>query len=206
MSQNCNKIARLSEAQLDAKAAAAKTATAALLQGMSECYKAAEVIHIGQSIERAAVYLRSASVRIEMADAALCRNTEILEAAPVETDALEWLRNLDYPRLYSDGVRDGSIPPNEMQWSALAEINRVEGYMGVADGLRQRLANLSHAIQVVADEVSEHTDEATKSLIALLTELNNVGAFAQMVAYVNRITPMDPRWSSPTVSVATARA
>jgi hypothetical protein len=210
MAQNCNKIARLSEAEFDAKGAAAKTATASILQAMSECYKAAEIIHSGQAIERSSVYLRLATTRIDVADAALLRNKEILDGAPAQTDALEWLRDLDYSRLYNAGVRESAIPANDVQWAALVEINRVEGYLGVANGLRDRLTGLKNVIhelvEVLSDEAKSLTNANSVAVSALLSELSNLTAFAQMVAYVNRLEPMDPRWSTSTMTVAEAHS
>jgi hypothetical protein len=208
MAQNCNKIALLSEAQFDAKGAAAKTATASILQAVSECYKAAEIVHSGQAIERSTFYLRLATTRIDVADAALLRNKEILDEAPAQPVALQWLRDLDYGRLYDSAVLEGSIPANDVQWAALVEINRVEGYLGVANGLRERLTRLKNVIYELADALSKETVlQANANLVgvsAVLTEVSNVTAFAQMVAYINRLEPMDPRWSASTVTVAEA--
>jgi hypothetical protein len=131
--QYCNRIAQLTDSQMDAKGAAAKAATAAVLEATSDCYKAAEIIHSAQAPERAAVYLASAGAKVDLADAALKRNREILGRAPVRPEALQWLRELDYDRLYRDGVDRKLIPANDMQWSALVRINQEDGYLGVAD-------------------------------------------------------------------------
>ena len=115
MSQNCNRLANLSEAQFDAKAATARAAAAATGDAFSDCYKAIGIVHSGEGMDRAVVYLTSAMIKLDLADAALARNKEILECAPVEPAAACWLRDLDFDRLYADGLRDGLIPANEVQ-------------------------------------------------------------------------------------------
>jgi len=206
MSQNCNTIVTLPQEQYDAKAALAKSASAALLGAMSDAFRAAEVIDSGTVVERAAVYLTSATAKVDVASSALVRNEEILNLAPVESEALSWLRGLDFERLYADGVMSGAIQGNAGQWTELVEINSSQGYMGATRALRSKLSRLRDRMVSLASDVRGTLPQSNVqgNLVSLITELGNIGAFAQMVAYLNRIQPMDSRWSQPVMASSQA--
>jgi hypothetical protein len=209
MVQVCNKIANLDETQLDAKAALARAATLAVLGAMSDCYKAAEAVEApdaNHAVGPQHVYLRSASTKLDGAITAFVRNGEILGSVQPREEALEWLRNLDYDRLYNEGVRSRMIPANAAQWSRLVDTNRSQGYLGVVDQLIGDTKELQCDINNVLEESAEKTTDAPANevpvpLAALLAALSNFAAFAQMVGYLNKLTPLDLAWTKEALSV-----
>jgi len=209
MAQICNKVENLDETQLEDKAAMAKAATAAILGAMSDCYKAAECLHANHTVGPQRVYLHSASAKLDGAITALMRNRDILGSAEPQIEMLEWLQNLDYDRLYGEGVRGKLISASSTQWSRLVDINRTRGYLGVADQLIDGVKELRRAVDVLAESLQESTgistNEAPASLSALLAAISDFAVFAQMVAYVNRLTPLDPVWTKEALSVASLR-
>ncbi len=196
MAVNCNKIAALDEAQMEAKASFAKATTIALLGAVSDCYRAAEMLQAKLEAKPEIVYLRSANAKLQTATTALLRTREILEGAPPREGAIEWLQNLDFDRLYQEGVGRGTIPANVGLWSRLVELTRSQGYLGVIDALGEDISGLQSAIKSLVEvlEAPDRAEVRDAAAVNLHTALANLTVFAQMVAYVNAVPTRDPTW------------
>lgn len=198
MSEVCNKIALLNEDQLDAKASFARAGSTSVLAAMSEFYRAAEMLEArgGSLAGSEAVYLRSASVKLEAAGSAFSAMREVLASAPPREGAIDWLRCLDFDRLYEEGTREGLIPSSSEQWSRLVRINVTQGYLQVADALIGDIRNLQRRTESLIErlEATQPTG-LSATVVGMYTAFVNYAAFAQMVAYVNALVPLDPAWS-----------
>lgn len=199
MSIFCNTVAALDETQMEAKVAVARAATTATLGAISDCFKAAEALHAKRAAGPEGVYLHSANTKLDTAMAAFVRNREILGSVEPKAEALGWLQNLDYDKLYYEGVRNRMIPASQGQWSRLVDIISGKGYLGVVDVLICDVEDLRHAVNVLIETAVGEANEAPTSdvpaaLTILITALSDFASFAQMVAYVNRLTPLDPAW------------
>lgn len=197
MSQVCNKLAELNEAQLEAKGTFAKAGSTRVLAAMSDFYKAAELLETAsKATGHEEVYIRSAGVKLEGSLAAFEKMRKILKGASHSEGANNWLCSLDFDRLYREGTRRGVIPTNGEQWSRLVQVNLSKGYLGVADALIDDVRNLQMEIESLIKclGASEPKDWPA-ALIGMHTAFANYAAFAQMVAFVNALTPLDPTWS-----------
>ena len=204
MSVNCNKVSGLTHQQLEAKRSLARAANSAVLEAASDCYKAAHIIQGTNATAAGRVYLRAASVKFGTAAAALTRNLELLRSAEPDHALLDWLRLLDYDALYDSGLATGSFPDSPKQWTRLIEINQQGGYLRATESLIEGVSALGRTSGSLSDNPSQHvTDKASSGEFArLLTSLADFLAFAQMLAFLNAIEPLNPRWVGPSLSSA----
>jgi hypothetical protein len=195
----CNTILPLSVDKMDAKASLASASTSDILQAVSDCFKASEMLQSEQKGKPSVVYLCSAKAKLATAAQALVGVREIMRSAPPSEEAIDWISNLDLERLYRQGVGRGVIPEGREQWSRLAQIVLAEDYLGVVDSLIKEIQGLQLSIDALIDclEIPNLTTSdggKVQALVKLHTSLANFLLFEQFVAYLNGITPLDPAW------------
>jgi hypothetical protein len=204
MAVNCNKVTDLTDQQLEAKKSLAGTANSAVLDAMSDCYKAAQITQASSALGAGQVYLRAASVKFSTAGAALTRNLKILRSVEPDGAILHWLKLLDYDALYESGLAGGFFPDNPKQWTRLIEINQQGGYLRATESLIEDVAALGRAVDSLSDDPSWHVTDrgASGGLARLLSGLADFTTFAQMVAFLNALEPLDARWIKKSLSSA----
>jgi len=188
----------LSPGALETKALLARSASIALSGALSDCYKAIEFAH-GDIETPTEVYLGSADEKLESAMRALSEVDTMIRTAPVIAEALAWTQQLDFDRLYIDGVRDGLIPAHPVQWSRLVDINTSGKVLSISKVLLEDLSQIRSRIGEVLDLTINDTSRRNRAgipfaVLGLQSVLLDAAAFAQMVAYVNTLEPLDAQW------------
>jgi hypothetical protein len=180
-----------------------------VLGALSDCYKAIEHLQAESTPKSEVVYLRAAATKLETGEKALRKMQDILTSVRPTDEMLAWLKELDYDRLYQYGTQRGLIPSNETQWDRLAQINRTQGYLGVAgvliddaNGVRIQIEALIEALAPVNAATCIKRDNI-QDMLRLQSTLADFAAFGQMVAYVNAIEPLTDEWRGAAVATAT---
>jgi len=195
---------------LEAKSALGRSVSADVLGALSDCYKAIEHLQTEQAAKFEVVYLRSATAKLKTAEKALRKMRDILASVPPSEEAIAWLKELDYDRLYQDGIHRGLIPSSIDQWNRLAEINRTQNYLGVAevliDDANSVLTQIDSLIETLASADTAtvfERDSVVQGMLCLQSALAEFAAFGQMVAYVNALEPLTDEWRGAAVAAAT---
>lgn len=202
MSVNCNKIVQFDDDTLEAKSSLGRSASAAVHAALSDCYKAIETLEANRSATGAeTVYLQSARTKLETAAEALRGMREILSKGEPSKAVIAWLGVLDYDRLYEAGTKRSLIPSSTEQWNRLTTLMRTLDHLAVTNCLIADVEEVQRRIDFVVDDVRSASDSElftpgkTERVLALETALHSFSIFAQMVAYVNAIEPMDKTWT-----------
>jgi len=145
----------------------------------------------------AEVYLQSANNKLGTAIEALEQVDAIVKSGELTDEALEWTRRLDFDRLYAEGRERGVIPAHSDQWARLSMINRDGDVLSITSHVINDIEEIRALIGRVIEK-SEHVvrNRAGVPLDALTLQaaILDAAAFAQMVAYVNMLEPLDPKW------------
>ncbi len=198
MAINCNKLVQLTDDALEAKASLARAASVALTGAVSDCYRGIELAH-GAIGGAGRVYFASAATKLRTAIEALRQLDGILQSAPLTGDTLVWSRCLDFERLYREGVESGVIPAHEEQWSRLATAMTRGRVLSVTSTLVDDLSTIQLYLHETSDASGEDGSHRNRvgvpfSVLRVQSALLDTVAFAQMVAYVNNLEPLDTRW------------
>jgi len=168
------------------------------MSAVSELYKASEMLQAKRPAKLVIAYLRYADVKLDTALFALQRTKDILGSVAPREDALRWLHDLDFDRLYREGIAQGNIPTAVEQWRRLSELNMAQGYLGVVDALildvRTIRGNLNSIIERLEISDQSAPEDFGLDIVRMHSALANFTTFAQMVAYLNILTPLDPAW------------
>ncbi len=209
MAAICNRVAQLDTPALEAKSALGESVSIAVLGALSDSYKAIENFQTVPAAKFEVVYLQSAAVKLETAEIALRKMRDILASVPPSDEAIAWLAELDYDRLYQDGTQRGLIPSSIDQWNRLAQINRTQNYLGVADALIADANSLRAQIESLIETLTSAETpaslerEAVRDMLGLQSALAELAVFGQMVAYFNAIEPLADEWRGAAVATAT---
>jgi hypothetical protein len=200
VSQVCNTIASLDQNTMEEKSALARSVSIAMLGALSDCYKAIENLQTPHAAKSEVVYLQSAVAKLETGEKALCKIRDILASVRPSDEAITWLKELDFDRLYQDGLQRGLIPSSTEQWNRLVQINQTQNYLGVAKTLIADFNSVKTQIESLiktlgsVDTASLLKREDAHSMLCMQTALAEFTAFGQMVAYVNAIEPLKDEW------------
>lgn len=198
MAVNCNKLVDVSVESLEAKAALARSASESLAAALSDSYRGIELAHreVGKAAE---VYFVSADEKLAAAMEALDQVQAIMRSAPAMEGAIAWTQRLDFVRLYREGVETGAIPAYDGQWSRFTSMMAAGQVLSISSILREDLAAVRERIREVISGVSNDTSRCNRlgvpyAVLSLQSALLDATVFAQIVAYVNTLEPLDPEW------------
>lgn len=200
MSQVCNRIASLDPNTLEEKSALGRSVSIAMLGALSDCYKAIENLQARHMTTFEVVYLQSAVVKLETGEKALCMIRDIMASVRPSDEAITWLKELDFDRLYQEGCQRGLIPASIEQWNRLVQINQTENYLGVIEALIADFNRVRTQIESLiktpgsADTASPLERDEGYSVLRMQTVLAEFTVFGHMVAYVNGIEPLKDEW------------
>jgi hypothetical protein len=213
MSQNCNRVIAFDPETLDRKSSLGRSASSAVHAALSDCYRAVEDLETRQAATGAeVVYLRAAAGKFEAAAQALRGMRDILVTGTLSDAAVAWFEALDYSRLYEAGVQQRLIPASLEQWSRLVALVRSLDHLAVTDRLIADVGDLRREIDSLISFLlsgapgAPLTAEHTQRLLRIQTALVQFSTFAQMVAYLNAVEPLDQTWCRhvDTAELATA--
>lgn len=200
MTQVCNTIALLDSNTIEEKTALGRSVSIAMLGALSDCYKAIENLQTKHVATSEVVYLQSAVAKLETGEKALCKIRDIMASVRPSDEAITWLKELDFDRLYQNGIQRGLIPSSIEQWHRLVQINQTQNYLGVVEALitdfnsvRIQIESLIKTLSSV-DTASRLKRDDAHSVLCVQTALTEFTAFGQMVAYVNAIEPLKDEW------------
>jgi len=204
MSLVCNKVLALTPSQLRDKKQLAQDAGMELLGAVSDVFRALEVRHHGGSMANTGVYLSSAATRLGNAKDLLDDVGTLLRSKSLSQDAIAWYQRLDYARLYRSGVAAGQVPAGHELWSELVESVVAGGPVAVCDAYRARIDRVADRVARWLRTAENNDDPTTdQTLIAIQSETLSLTMYAQCVAYLNNVEPLDTRWlAAPADTVA----
>jgi hypothetical protein len=201
MATNCNKIVQFDNNTLEAKSSLGRSASIAVHAALSDCYKAIETLEMSRSATGAEiVYLRAATNKFETAAQALRGMREILARGRPSEAFFVWREALDYDRLYEAGRKRGLIPANIEQWNRLLELMRSLDHLIITDCLIADVGDLQRKIHSMVETLlsaplgTPLSTEQAERILTIQTALVQFSTFAQMVAYLNAVEPMDQTW------------
>lgn len=208
MSVNCNRIAQLHQSQLEEKSALGRRASMAVHGALSHCYRAIETLEAsGAATGAEGVYLTAATSKLDTAADALRGMRDILLTGKPSEAGFAWLDALDYDRLYEVGRKRNLIPAGTEQWACFVKLMKSRDHLAVTSYLITAVEGLQKEIQATFDSLARGrgapiSEEQVERVWALQAALIEFSVFAQMVAYVNVIEPMDRTWCRPAVGPA----
>jgi len=201
MSQNCNTIIDFDTHTLEKKRSLGRSASIAIHSALSTAYKAIETLETRQASTGAeVVYLRAALGKLQAAAQAVRGMREILVTGELSSTASEWLSALDYDRMFHSGVADRRIPASREQWDRLVGMTTSLNHLAVTDCLLADLSDLEGELGSSIHSLLSGTpgdalsSEQIQHLFAIQSALLQFATFAQMVAYMNAIEPLDEFW------------
>jgi len=201
MSVNCNTVVAFDPNTLEAKSSLGRSASIAVHAALGDCYKAIETVELSRATTGAeVVYLRAATSKLGTAAEALRGMREILSRGRPSEAVVAWVEALDYDRLYEAGTKRRLIPTGVEQWNRLAELMRSLDHLAVTECLIGDVEYLRREIHATVDSLlsgsqgTPLTAEQAERLLTIQTALVQFSVFAQMVAYLNAVEPMDKRW------------
>ncbi|WP_055568579.1 hypothetical protein [Streptomyces atriruber] len=200
MSAVCNKILALSEEGLRDKKRLAQTAGTELTAAASELCRALELAEHGDGLGGAAVYAAAAQDRLGNAARLLAQVGDILATGTLTEESASWYHRLDYDRLYRSGLSLGQVPHSIELWQAFARQAAKGGPVGICRDMRGRTV----AVAALIGNWLERTDgpESDGALLRIQSAMADLAAYAQFVAFANKVEPRDPAWLTPLGSVA----
>ncbi|MCA9863263.1 MAG: hypothetical protein KC432_09590 [Thermomicrobiales bacterium] len=198
MAQNCNKIVAFDTNTLQRKSSLGRSASVAIHAALSATYRGVEALETRQAFTGSeVVYFSAALGKLREASRALQGMRDILVTGELSDEAAHWLKAFDYERLYQTGIAERRIPASHEQWSRMVSLTTSLNHLAVTDALLSDLADIEALIASAASSLqvgSALTPEQVRDLLAIQSSLLQFVAFAQMVAYMNVIEPLDPRW------------
>lgn len=208
MAQVCNRIVSLNPNKMEEKSALGRSVSIAVLGALSDCYKAIENLQTKHMAKFEVVYLQSAATKLETGEKALCKIRDIMASVRPSDEVITWLKELDFERLYQDGIQRGLIPSSIEQWNRLVRINHTQNYLGVVEALiadfnsvRIQIESLIKTLGSV-DTTSPLKIDEVHSVLRVQTVLAEFAVFGQMVAYVNAIEPLTDEWRKAKAATA----
>ncbi|MGW0909649.1 hypothetical protein [Streptomyces sp. NPDC002853] len=192
MSAVCNKLLSLSEEDLRNKKQLALTAGTELNAATSELCRALELAEHGDGVAGAAVYAAAAQDRLGGAARLLEQVADILATGTLTEETAAWYSRLDYDRLYRSGVSLGQVPQSAELWKAFTRQARTGGPLGIANDMRDRTL----AVAALIGEWLQRIDvpAADTALPRIQSAMADLAAYAQLVAFANKVEPRDPAW------------
>ncbi|MFE0171185.1 hypothetical protein ACFWZ2_02630 [Streptomyces sp. NPDC059002] len=200
MSAVCNKALSLSAEDLRDKKRLAQTAGTEQTAATGELCRALELAERGDGLAGAAVYAAAARDRLVGAARLLGEVADILATGGFSQETAEWYRKLDYDRLYRSGVGLGEVPHAAELWQVFALRAATGGPLGICHDLRDRTV----AVAALIDEWLARAEgpEALAALPRIQSAMADLAAYAQIVAFANKVEPRDPAWLVPQGAVA----
>lgn len=207
MSLVCNKVLALTPAQLRDKKQLAQDAGVELLGAVSDVFRALEMRHDGDSVANTGVYLSSAATRLHNAQDLLGDVGALLRSKALGQEAATWYQRLDYARLYHSGVAAGQLPASQELWSELVESVVAGGPVAVCDAYQSRIDRVAELLARWLRNADNSDDPTTdETLIAIQSEVLSLAVYAQCVAYLNKVEPLDTQWLPATAETIAATA
>jgi len=202
MSVNCNRLVDFDDDTLELKSSLGRSVSIAVHAAMSDCYKAIESLEVRRAATGTeVVYLRAATGKLDSAAEALRGMRQILTKGRPSETFFAWRENLDYERLYNTAVKRGRIPAAAEQWNRLVTLISSRDHLTVTDCLIEDVENLRRDIDSVVETLLSSPSgvrlpaEQVEQVLTVQTALLQFSTFAQMVAYLNAIEPLDGTWS-----------
>ncbi|MEV7196997.1 hypothetical protein AB0N81_35115 [Streptomyces sp. NPDC093510] len=200
MSAVCNKMLALGEDDLRDKKDLARTAGTELTAATSELCRALELAEHGDAMAGSAVYAAAARDRLDNAARMLAQVGDILATGTLTEESASWYRRLDYDRLYRSGTGLGQVPHAAELWQAFARQAAKGGPAGICRDMRGRTV----AVASLIGDWLERVDgpESDSALLRIQSAMADLAAYAQFVAFANKVEPRDPAWLVPPGSAA----
>ncbi|MGW7080080.1 hypothetical protein [Streptomyces sp. NPDC054866] len=192
MSAVCNKLLSLSEEDLRDKKQLALAAGTELNAATSELCRALELAEHGDGVAGAAVYAAAARDRLGGAARMLAQVADILATGTLTRETAEWYSRLDFDRLYRSGVSLGQVPQSAELWQAFTEQARTGGPLGICHDMRDRTLAVAALIGDWLDQIN--VPAADTALPRIQSAMADLAAYAQLVAFANKVEPRDPAW------------
>jgi hypothetical protein len=150
------------------------------------------------------VYLSSAATRLSNATDLLGDVGTLLRSKALSPEAATWYQQLDYSRLYRSGVAAGQVPAGNDVWSELVESTLTGGPVAVCDAYRARIDRVADLLAGWLRKADDSDDPTTdETLIAIQSQMLSLTVYAQCVAYLNKVEPLDTQWlPAPAETVA----
>lgn len=195
MSAVCNKALSLSEEDLRDKKQLAQTAGVELTAATGELCRALELAEHGEGLAGASVYAAAARDRLGGAARTLEEVAAILATGTLTEETAEWYAGLDYDRLYRSGTGLGEVPHAAELWQAFARRAATGGPLGICHDMRDRTLTVAALIGDWLERVD--APDAATALPRLQSAMADLAAYAQIVAFANKVEPRDPAWLVP---------
>ncbi|QES40008.1 hypothetical protein DEJ49_02565 [Streptomyces venezuelae] len=195
MSAVCNKMLALGEEDLRDKKHLALSAGTELTAATSELCRALELAEHGDGVNAAAVYAAAARDRLDNAARMLARVGDILATGTLTEESASWYRRLDYDRLYRSGLSLGQVPHSIELWQAFARQAAKGGPVAICRDMRGRTV----AVAALIGDWLERADGpgSDGELLRIQSAMADLAAYAQFVAFANKVEPRDPAWLTP---------
>ncbi|MEU4998118.1 hypothetical protein [Streptomyces sp. NPDC021622] len=195
MSAVCNKYLSLSAEDLRDKKQLAQAAGTELTAASSEVCRALELAEHGDGLAAASVYAAAAKDRLGAAARMLDQVADILATGTLTPETAAWASRLDYDRLYRSGISLGQVPHSAELWQEFTWQARTGGPLGICHDMRERTL----AVAVLIGDWLERTDDpaADTALTRIQSAMADLAAYAQIVAFANKVEPRDPAWVVP---------
>ncbi|WP_069884212.1 hypothetical protein [Streptomyces luteocolor] len=195
MSAVCNKALSLSDEDLRDKKQLAQAAGTELTAATSELCRALELAEHGDGLAGASVYAGAAQDRLGGAARMLTEVADILATSSLTEETASWYRRIDYDRLYRSGLSLGEVPHTAELWQAFAQQASAGGPLAICHDMRERTV----AVAALIGDWLQRTDdpEAASALPRIQSAMADLAAYAQLVAFANKVEPRDPAWLIP---------
>ncbi|MEU5950754.1 hypothetical protein [Streptomyces sp. NPDC047525] len=192
MSAVCNKLLSLGEEDLRSKKQLAQAAGTEVTAATSELCRALELAEHGDGVAGAAVYAAAARDRLDGAARMLAQVADILAKGSLSPESAAWYSRLDYDRLYRSGISLGAVPHAAELWQAFTRQALTGGPLGICHDMRERTL----AVAALIGEWLERIDApaADTALPRIQSAMADLAAYTQLVAFANKVEPLDPAW------------
>lgn len=211
MAVNCNRVSSNLQAFdpsipftddiIETKSSLGRTASIAIHAARSNCYKALETLEMSPTVNGSeVVYLRAATSKLNTAAKAIRGMRDILARGKTTDEFRAWLETLDYDRLYKVGTEKNLIPTGIEQWKRLVELMKSPNDLAATESLITDLEKLQKEIDLIVNTLISNTSDSSltakqvEHILIIQTTLIQFSIFAQMVAYLNAVEPMDKTW------------
>ncbi|MFE6160502.1 hypothetical protein ACFQ7F_16500 [Streptomyces sp. NPDC056486] len=200
MSAVCNKLLALSEEDLRDKKQLAQAAGTELTAATSELCRALELAEHGDGLAASAVYAAAARDRLGNAARMLTQVADILATGTLTEETAAWYSRLDYDRLYRSGISLGEVPHSAELWQAYTRQALTGGPLGICHDMRERTLAVAALISRWLERIDDPA--ADTALPRIQSAMADLAAYAQLVAFANKVEPRDPAWVIPQSAAA----
>lgn len=199
MAQICNTALWLSPEMQRDKKDLAQTAGLTLTAAASDMFKAIEMTERSENPGSSAVYIASAQERLSQVIDLLERVRTMLASKAPSPELSAWYGQLDYDRIYDEGIASGDLPASRELWHRAVAPLPAGGPVAACDAY---LSWVRSATTALAGYLANPDAGKVTKLETAIVELSICARFG---AHLNKLEPLDARWLRPAEAVTAAR-